>query len=52
LNSLMKDKMAEFIKNTLNSDIPYVPWLTGYVAIGAEPYCPLDILSISHFVSL
>jgi hypothetical protein len=31
----MKDKMAEFIKNTLNSDIPYVPWLTGYVATGA-----------------
>ena len=29
LNSLMKDKMAEFIKTTLNSDIPYVPWLTG-----------------------
>ena len=29
LNSLMQDKMAEFIKNTLNSDIPYVPWLTG-----------------------
>jgi len=30
LNSMMKDKMAEFIKTTFNSDLPYVPWLTGY----------------------
>ena len=28
LNSLMKEKMVDFIKNKLNADLPYVPWLT------------------------
>jgi sodium-dependent phosphate cotransporter len=29
LNSLMKEKMVDFIKNKLNGDLPHVPWLTG-----------------------
>ena len=25
--------MAQVVKRTLNAEIPYVPWLTGYLAI-------------------
>ena len=31
LNSLLKEKLAKTVTKTINSDIPYVPWLTGYV---------------------
>ncbi len=33
LNSLMKESMAKAIKEFINADFPYVPWLTGYLAI-------------------
>ncbi len=33
LNSLLKSQMAGFITKTINADIPYCPWLTGYLGI-------------------
>jgi hypothetical protein len=29
LKSLVRDRMSDFFKNTLNSVFPFVPWLTG-----------------------
>ena len=29
LKSVVKDRLADFFKDSLNSDLPYVPWLTG-----------------------
>ena len=28
LKSVVKDRLADFFKDLLNSDLPYVPWLT------------------------
>lgn len=33
LNSLLKSQMAGLITKTINADIPYCPWLTGYLGI-------------------
>jgi sodium-dependent phosphate cotransporter len=33
LNSLMRERLATLVTKTINSDIPYVPWLTGYVVM-------------------
>ncbi|ODM87561.1 Sodium-dependent phosphate transport protein 2B [Orchesella cincta] len=33
LNSVLKGHVSTVIKHTLNADIPYVPWITGYLAI-------------------
>ena len=29
LNSLLKEKLAKIVTDRINSDLPYVPWLTG-----------------------
>ena len=29
LNSLLKEKLAKVVTDRINSDLPYVPWLTG-----------------------
>jgi len=33
LNSLLKEKLAKVVTDRINSDLPYVPWLTGYLMI-------------------
>ena len=47
----MKAKMVDFIKNTLNGDLPYVPWLTGYVAMIIGAVITFVIQSSSVFTS-
>lgn len=33
LNSLMREKMASWLTKTINADLPYFPWLTGYLVM-------------------
>nr|CAH0108752.1 unnamed protein product [Daphnia galeata] len=33
LHSVMKGHIANVVKHVINGEIPYVPWLTGYIAI-------------------
>lgn len=51
LNALMKAKLVDFIKNTLNKDLPHVPWLTGYVALIIGAVVTFVIQSSSVFTS-
>ncbi|ROT81759.1 sodium-dependent phosphate transporter [Penaeus vannamei] len=51
LNSMMKGKMAVIIKKTINADIPYVPWLTGYIAILVGAVMTFLVQSSSIFTS-
>lgn len=43
--------MATVIKKTLNADIPYVPWLTGYLAIFIGALMTFLVQSSSVFTS-
>ncbi|KAF4531928.1 hypothetical protein B566_EDAN000957 [Ephemera danica] len=49
----MTDKcsMARVIQKTVNADIPYVPWLTGYLAIMVGAVCTFLMQSSSVFTS-
>ncbi|XP_071532209.1 sodium-dependent phosphate transport protein 2B-like [Panulirus ornatus] len=51
LNSMMKGKMAVVIKKTINANIPYVPWLTGYIAILVGAVMTFVVQSSSIFTS-
>ncbi|KAG0714953.1 Sodium-dependent phosphate transport protein 2A [Chionoecetes opilio] len=51
LNSMMKGKMAVIIKKTINAEIPYVPWLTGYIAILVGAFMTFIVQSSSIFTS-
>ncbi|KAG7166439.1 Sodium-dependent phosphate transport protein 2A-like 2 [Homarus americanus] len=51
LNSMMKGKMAVIIKKTINANIPYVPWLTGYIAIFVGALMTFVVQSSSIFTS-
>ncbi|KAA0197759.1 hypothetical protein HAZT_HAZT006730 [Hyalella azteca] len=51
LNSMLKGSMAIVIKKTLNADIPYVPWITGYIAILIGAVMTFIIQSSSIFTS-
>jgi len=51
LNSLMQDQMADVIRKFLNADIPYVPWLTGYIAIVIGAVITFLVQSSSVFTS-
>ncbi len=51
LNSLMRDKVAEIIRNVLNADIPHVPWLTGYLALAVGAVITFLVQSSSVFTS-
>lgn len=44
-------KMAMIIKKTINADIPYVPWLTGYIAILVGAVMTFLVQSSSIFTS-
>lgn len=51
LNSMLKGSIALIIKKTLNADIPYVPWLTGYLAILIGAVMTFIVQSSSIFTS-
>ncbi|CAL4088748.1 unnamed protein product [Meganyctiphanes norvegica] len=51
LNSIMKGSVATLMKKTLNADIPYVPWLTGYVAMLIGAFMTFILQSSSVFTS-
>lgn len=51
LNSMMKGKMAVIIKKTINAEIPYVPWITGYIAILVGAFMTFIVQSSSIFTS-
>merc|ERR1712117_540918 len=51
LNSLMENQMAQVVKRTLNAEIPYVPWLTGYLAIVVGALVTFLVQSSSVFTS-
>ncbi|KAK7076326.1 hypothetical protein SK128_007083 [Halocaridina rubra] len=51
LNSMMRGKIAGIIKKTINANIPYVPWLTGYIAILVGAFMTFIVQSSSIFTS-
>ena len=51
LNSLLKGSIAKVIKKVINADIPYVPWLTGYIAIILGAILTFIVQSSSVFTS-
>jgi len=51
LSSMLKGSMAGIINRTLNANIPYVPWLTGYIAILVGAFMTFIIQSSSIFTS-
>ena len=51
LNSLMRDRIAQLIKDFLNADIPGAAWLTGYVAILVGVVITFLVQSSSVFTS-
>jgi len=51
LNSLIGGKVMEVIKKIVNSDLPYVPWLTGYVAMMVGAILTFLLQSSSVFTS-
>ncbi|KAK2717516.1 sodium-dependent phosphate transport protein 2B-like [Artemia franciscana] len=51
LNSILKGTVANMVKRFINADIPYVPWLTGYVAIFIGAVMTFLVQSSSVFTS-
>lgn len=51
LNSMMKGKMASIIKTTINANVPYIPWITGYIAILVGAVMTFIVQSSSIFTS-
>ncbi|CAL8121936.1 unnamed protein product [Orchesella dallaii] len=51
LNSVLKGHVSTVIKHTLNADIPYVPWITGYLAILIGAVMTFLVQSSSVFTS-
>jgi len=51
LNSLIGGKVMSMIKEKVNSDLPYAPWLTGYVAIAVGAILTFLLQSSSVFTS-
>ncbi|CAL4121911.1 unnamed protein product, partial [Meganyctiphanes norvegica] len=47
----LKGPLAKLIKKTINADIPYVPWLTGYVAMLVGAVITFIMRSSSAFTS-
>ncbi|CAG0901236.1 unnamed protein product [Darwinula stevensoni] len=52
LHSLFQGSIARVIRNTINEDIPYVPWLTGYLAILIGCGLTVIVQSSSVFTSV
>lgn len=51
LGSLLKGSVAIIIQKVLNADLPYVPWLTGYLAILVGAIMTFLLQSSSIFTS-
>ena len=51
LNSVLSSRMVELIQKTVNADIPYVPWLTGYLAMLIGCLITILVRSSSIFTS-
>ena len=51
LNSMLGSHMAELIQKTINAEIPYVPWLTGYIGILIGTLITILVRSSSVFTS-
>jgi len=51
LHSLLQGAVADLAKKTINADIPYFPWLTGYIAIVMGAILTFVVQSSSVFTS-
>ncbi|XP_057371629.1 sodium-dependent phosphate transport protein 2B-like [Daphnia carinata] len=51
LNSMMQGHIANVIKRVINAKIPYVPWLTGYIALAVGAGMTFIVQSSSVFTS-
>merc|ERR1719452_473098 len=51
LSSMLEGSIATIINKTLNANVPYVPWLTGYIAILVGAVMTFIIQSSSIFTS-
>lgn len=51
LNSVLQGQIAIVIKKTLNAKVPYVPWITGYIAILVGAVMTFLVQSSSVFTS-
>ena len=51
LRSVLEGSMANVLKKFINADIPYVPWLTGYIAIIVGAIMTFIVQSSSVFSS-
>jgi sodium-dependent phosphate cotransporter len=51
LKSVLGTKMAVLIQQTINADIPYMPWLTGYIAMAIGAVITFLVRSSSIFTS-
>ena len=51
LNSMLGSHMAGLIQKTINAEIPYVPWLTGYIGIAIGAIITILVRSSSVFTS-
>jgi sodium-dependent phosphate cotransporter len=51
LNSVLQGQIALVIKKTLNAKIPYIPWITGYIAIVVGAVMTFLVQSSSVFTS-
>lgn len=50
-NCVLTGKMAVIIKKTINAEVPYVPWITGYIAILVGAFMTFIVQSSSIFTS-
>ena len=51
LKSLLEGSMANLLKKFINADIPYIPWITGYIAIAVGAVMTFIVQSSSVFSS-
>ena len=51
LRSILEGSMANVLKKFINADIPYIPWLTGYIAIIIGAIMTFIVQSSSVFSS-
>lgn len=51
LNSMLKGSIAKVIQKVINADIPYVPWITGYIALFIGAVLTFIVQSSSVFTS-
>jgi sodium-dependent phosphate cotransporter len=51
LRSVLEGSLATLLKKFINADIPYVPWLTGYIAIVVGAVMTFVVQSSSVFTS-